>query len=249
MYQPHPDHYWTHLDHLPTIYRPHLDHVPSIYWPHLDQVPSIYRPHLDHVPSIYWTHLDQVPTIYRPHSDHVPTNQSAPWSRAPHLLGFRELDPEPLFLRLGRLQRVLQLRPVLAGVQQVFIPLLFHGRLKVLELLQPFRFLVPETWAVYLVTRSKACGYRCQYLVFVWFCSSRVPRMLTRNKLRRVIFSKIKQDWHYASKFMTRLALCQYTWPQYMCIGVRIISTKTAPDKFVMILCTFVCDTSGSKLR
>ena len=31
-----------------------------------------------------------------------------------------------------------------------------------------------------------------------------------------------------------------------MYIEVRIISTKTAPEKLAMISCTFVCDTSGS---
>ena len=52
---------------------------------------------------------------------------------------------------------------------------------------------------------------------------------------------------------VTRLALCQYTLPQCVCIVVRIISTKNRFTKARHNLphpaCTFVCDTSGSKLR
>ena len=52
-----------------------------------------------------------------------------------------------------------------------------------------------------------------------------------------------QQDWHYASE----LGLSMGT-------GVRIISTKTALEKFAMISIphpawTFVCDMSGSKFR
>ena len=51
-----------------------------------------------------------------------------------------------------------------------------------------------------------------------------------------------KQDWHYAR--ILGLSIC---------MGVRIISNKIDPEMFAMHLphpvCTFVCDTSGSKFR
>ena len=51
---------------------------------------------------------------------------------------------------------------------------------------------------------------------------------------------------------VTRLALCQYTWPQ--CVRWESSQPKTAPEKLAMIsrirrVGSPVCDTSGSKLR
>ena len=50
----------------------------------------------------------------------------------------------------------------------------------------------------------------------------------------RSIKSETISQSYVLGSIVTRLASCQYTWPQYH-RGVRIISTKTAPEKLTMV--------------